>query len=184
MKNSLLLMLLVMSVSVRAETEEEIRRTIAYETAEFKKAEAAIPQLIEKYAATMGCGFSMNPANVLPYQIKPKNVRGYVAIYNLDLGCSGGSSMSRPYFVFLQKSFTNIILVNPTYSNPLQTSQAFPATVKNIFLKQDELWFKGVELGPGDALCCPSAPINGKVQIKDGRWEFELNAKLPGSGSN
>lgn len=76
-----------------AESEEAFQKHLGEHDAIRQEAVRHIPRLIETYASTVGCAFSWNPANVVPYQLDGKDV--FVALYSLDVGCSGGSRRTR-----------------------------------------------------------------------------------------
>lgn len=162
-----LLYLLLFSSLAQAESEAEAR---AAWIAGRKAAEKHIPATIRKYAEAIGCNFAMDPKNLLPYQLDGK--AGFVALFLLDVGCSGGSTMSRPVLVFLQHSGLNKVVIDVLYSNPLQTSEEFPSMVTRIYLKKGKLYFQGFELRPEDALCCPSLKVGGRVEFRKQQWRI------------
>jgi len=166
----ILLVVFLLPQIILAETDADFEKYMEYQNAEFKKAEREIPKIIEKYATAIGCEFLMDPNNVVPFRIGKND--GYLAIYSLDLGCSGGSNMSMTYFAFLQKGYPFHILINPAYSNPSQSPDQFPRHEAKIFLKDGELWYSGfIPDYSKDALCCASIPTKGKVIFNKGKWE-------------
>ena len=155
------------------DSEESIAEYEKYEDEEFKKAERDIPKVVERYASAMGCEFSMDPGNVIPYSLGER--QGYLAVYSLDLGCTGGSNMVVNYFAFLQRGFPFHIVVNPAYSNPAQSPAEFPRHEAKIYLKDGEAWFRGlVPDRKKDALCCASVPVKGKVTFSKGKWAASI----------
>jgi len=130
-----------------------------------------IPNLIEQYANTLGCEFNMNPQNVVEYTIDSK--KRFVALFSLDVGCSGGSSMSRPVFVALTSELSYPkIFIDAKYSAPNQTSDDFPQTITSIFLKDNKLWYSALDFDfKKDALCCPSVPITGELKFENEKWK-------------
>jgi hypothetical protein len=144
-----------------------------------KAAEANIPAVIEQYATSIGCAFHMEQRNIVPYMLKGNPV--FVAVISLDNLCTGGSAMSRPVFVIVEHGGpADSIVVNAEYSAPHQTSEDFPQTVTDLFLKDGELWYKALEHDfTKDALCCPSVPVTGRVVCKNGAWHSIRTNQLP-----
>ena len=165
------LMLAILSISTYclAESEEDIKRYELFRQAEIKKAEKNIPKIVEQYATSLGCEFAMNPQNVVKFSFDKE--KAYIALFSFDLGCSGGSSMSRPVFVVLKHGANNNLYIDPKYSSPHQTSQNFPSTIKSVFIKEGKLWYSALDFDfSKDGLCCPSVPVNGELVYENGNW--------------
>jgi len=128
--------------------------------------------VVEQYATSLGCIFHINPNNIVSYKLNRDIV--FVALYSLDLGCSGGSNMSRPAFVVIRAGAYNTYLVDPRYSSPLQTSSNLPQHLNEIFIKNDEIWYKALKHDfSKDPICCPSIQIEGRIKYKNGLWVDE-----------
>jgi hypothetical protein len=123
------------------------------------------------YAESLGCAVTLDKRNILPYSIEGKNQ--FIVLYSIDVGCSGGSAMSRPALAVLERNAYGNFYVRPEYSSPLSMSDQFPASTDRLFLKNGRLRFAGRELGPNDALCCASVPVEGVVNFSQGQWIAE-----------
>lgn len=138
--------------------------------AQMRKAESLIPALIKQYGTSLGCAFNMNPKNIVPFEFKGE--KSFIALFSLDVGCSGGSAMSRPVFAVVQLGAFYSFKINADYSNPKQTSDNFPQIVTDLFLDNGELRYKALKLDfTKDALCCPSIAIEGKLTFENGVWK-------------
>lgn len=120
------------------------------------------------YANSLGCAVTLDKRNIVPFRMDDRDL--FVVLYSIDVGCSGGSAMSRPAFAALERNTFGAFYVRPEYSSPLSTSDRFPAATDRIFLKDGRLVFQGRELGPGDALCCASARVEGRARFEHGQW--------------
>ncbi len=129
---------------------------------------AQVARVATSYAESLGCAVTLDKSNVVPSSIEGKNL--FIVLYSLDVGCSGGSAMSRPAFAALERNAYGNFYVRPEYSSPLSMSDQFPASTDRLFLKDGRLRFAGRELGPNDALCCASMPVEGWVRFSRGQW--------------
>jgi len=138
-----------------------------------KIAEETIPNIVERYALSFGCEFNMQKRSVV--ELTHWKEISYLAVYSLDLGCSGGSAMSRPYFVVLSnhdRTRPRNIFVNPKYSLPAQTSEGFPQTITGLYIKNEKIYYSALEFDfKKDALCCPSVPIEGELVFEGDHWK-------------
>jgi hypothetical protein len=125
--------------------------------------------VVENYANTMGCQFSMNDKNIVKYQHEEESF--YVALYSLDLGCSGGTAMSRPAFAALTQNGERKIFILPKYSSPTSISSTLPSFIEKIYIENGKLRYlaKSFDFSK-DALCCPSVSVEGTIEFKDGAW--------------
>lgn len=123
------------------------------------------------YAKSLGCAVTLDKRNVVAYRIEGRDL--FIVLYSIDVGCSGGSAMSRPALAALERNAYGNFYVRPDYSSPLSMSDQFPASTDRIFVKDGRLRFSGRELGPNDALCCASAPVEGWVSFSRGQWIAE-----------
>jgi len=121
-----------------------------------------------RYANSLGCAVTLDKRNIVPVRLDDRDL--FVVLYSIDVGCSGGSAMSRPALAALKRSTYGTFYVRPEYSSPLSTSDQFPAATDRIFLKDGRLGYQGRELGPDDALCCASVRVEGWARFKNGKW--------------
>lgn len=161
------------SLKVIANPEEEEKQFEIDYQIEKQEGIKNIPDTVEKYAISFGCNFQMKNQNVV--ELKNWKENSYLSVFSLDLGCSGGSAMSRPYFVVLtnyDRSHPRNIFINPKYSSPIQTPDSFPQTITGIYIKNEKIYYSALEFDfKKDALCCPSVPIEGEVVFESGYWK-------------
>lgn len=127
-----------------------------------------VASVATRYAASLGCAVTLDKRNVVPYSIEGNKL--FIVLYSIDVGCSGGSAMSRPALAALERNAYGNFYVRPEYSSPRSTSDDFPASTDRLFLKDGRLRFAGRDLGPNDALCCASVPVEGWVSFSQGQW--------------
>lgn len=163
------LTIIALSQTCLADSEEDIRAFEIQHDADIKKAQATIPKVVEGYATSLGCQFLIDPANVVPYQLDGRPV--FIAVFSFDVGCSGGSAMSRPVVVVLEQSYNTNIYVNVAYSTPKQTSDTLPQVIKKIFLHSGKLWYSALVAEAKDPLCCPSKKESGRLVFDGGIWQ-------------
>jgi hypothetical protein len=128
----------------------------------------AISKLVVSYGKTLGCEVHIDKRNIVAYTLGNEEV--FVALYSLDLGCSGGTAMSRPAFAAVGRGAYGTLHVRPEYSSPRQTSDDFPQVTYQLFSKRGQLRYRANSLDAKDALCCPSIPVEGTVIFRDGFW--------------
>lgn len=128
-----------------------------------------IAAVVEKHAETIGCSTFFNPKDIVPYRLDHQRI--YVAFYSADIGCSGGTAMSRPVFVAVKEGAYAKYFIDLKYSSPAQTSDSFPSVVTEIFVRKDELWYRARQYDfKKDANCCPSIEELGKVTFENDMW--------------
>jgi hypothetical protein len=163
----------LLSLKVDANPAEELKQLELEYPKEKKAAEEIIPNIVERYALSFGCAFNMQKKNVV--ELKNWKELSYLAVYSLDLGCSGGSAMSRPYFVVLSNNdgtHPRNIFVNLKYSLPAQTSESFPQTITSIYIKNEKIYYSALEFDfKKDARCCPSVSIEGELVFEEDHWK-------------
>jgi hypothetical protein len=139
--------------------------------ADLSRKDAPALKAVKSYANSIGCAVNLDERNVVPYEIDGESVA--VTLYSIDLGCSGGTAMSRPAFAVVRQNVYGAY-VDPRYSSPLQTSEEFPQHTERLFARHGQLWYSGKEFNfETDALCCPSIRVEGKVQFREGKWVNE-----------
>lgn len=163
-------LLSVFSPTVVGDTEESIAAYIRMSDERIAKAVASIPSLVERYANTLGCAYAMQPENVVPYVIKKIPV--HVALYALDRGCSGGSSMQRAEIAVVVRGASDRLFVEPDFSRTLGLR---PSIVDRIFLQDGVLRYEGRNLKGSDALCCPSEQIHGQLDFDGSFWNYSTS---------
>jgi hypothetical protein len=140
-----------------------------------------IMTVVKTYANTVGCFIHMEQNNIVEHKINGRRV--YVALYSIDDGCTTGNNMFRPAFAALQGDGHGGVLVIPEYSIPSATSEKFSQHINKIFIRNNELWYSGMDYNwghtkpgeEGDALCCPSMPVEGKILFQNGTWIDSTN---------
>lgn len=167
------------SLNVVANPEQEERLFELEYPKEKQAAEQTIPNIVERYALSFGCMFDMQKQNVV--ELKDWEQLSYVSLYSLDLGCSGGSAMSRSYFVVISnydRSHPRNIFVNPKYSLPSQTSEKFPSHLESIYLENGKLKYRAREYNwATDSLASPSIIVIGEVEFKNNIWQPKSQEK-------
>ena len=132
--------------------------------------EKIIP-ILKQYATSIGCSFYIDQSNIFTYKFKKR--KAIVAMYSLDVGCSGGTAMSRSIFARLDYASASIdkILVNPEFSLPSQTSSEFQSRIEKVYLEGNKIKYSALEHDfLKDALCCPSIRVTGTVELIDKTW--------------
>lgn len=169
---SVLACILFCSPVVATPEEEEKQFELEYEEQK-QSAKETIPSIVERYALSFGCVFNMQKDNVV--ELKNWEELSYLSLYSLDLGCSGGSAMSRPYFVVISnydRSRPQQIFVNPKYSLPSQTSNNFPQRITGIYTKSEKIYYSALEFDfAKDTRCCPSVKVEGELVFEEGQWK-------------
>src|SRR6202008_1682684 len=64
-----------------------------------------------RYANSLGCAVTLDKRNIVPFRMDDRDL--FVVLYSLDVGCSGGSAMSRPAFAALERSAYGAVYVRP-----------------------------------------------------------------------
>lgn len=142
-----------------ADTQAELNALLQ----RLKDSEKNIPAIVKQYAESIGCGFWMDPANVVRHTVDGEG--GFVALFHVDSGCSGGSRSSRTVFALLQSGAWDRYYINITYSSPGQTSREFMPTVSRIYVENGRLMFHD----RGDPRFL--RPVSyGQVDFRDGQW--------------
>ncbi len=132
------------------------------------KTVAKVTAVTLNYANSLGCAVTLDRRNIVPFRMDDRDL--FVVLYGIDVGCTGGSAMSRPALAALERNPYGSFYVLPEYSSPSSTSDRFPAATDRIFLKGGRLRFEGRELGPNDALCCASSRVEGWARFEHGQW--------------
>ena len=133
----------------------------------------SIARVVTAYGNALGCEVHLDKQNIVRYTMPSEDV--FVVLYSIDLGCSGGSSMSRPAFAVVTQGAYGRFVVRPEYSSPLQTSNTFPAVTYRLYKAGETLRYLAKNLADTDALCCPSIPVEGQVVFRDGVWKADAS---------
>lgn len=144
----------------------------AYEQQQKQRKKEAIvkaPDVIASYANSIGCMFDLKPDNIVEF---PEDSNKLYAVFSIDVGCSGGSAMSRPVFVELELSPASMqYYINFERSGPGQTSMSIPQTVEKIYIKENKLWYSALEHDwSKDGICCPSVSVVSELKFENGMW--------------
>lgn len=167
-----LLMLMLSWPCWAGPSQRELEDIQAWEAAHLA-AEQTIPALLERYGNAIGCAFAFNPGNVVKYRIQKQPV--FVAVISLDVGCSGGTSMSRNLLVTMKYGDYHRISVDPERSRPSLTPTDFPKRLERLYVENGEILFSDFKPDwTKDALCCATQPVKGKVSFSDGGWQVVL----------
>src|ERR1700758_3256811 len=55
-----------------------------------------------RYANSLGCAVTLDKRNIVPFRMDDRDL--FVVLYSMDVGCSGGSAMSRPALAALERN--------------------------------------------------------------------------------
>jgi hypothetical protein len=135
-----------------------------------------IMNVVRAYAGSIGCFVHMNPDNIIRFKLDGTAV--IVVLYSIDALCSGGNAMHRPAFAVIAATVTGGFRIIPEYSLPRATSDEFPQYIETVYVKDNEIWYSAKEFNwgdtrpgeEGDALCCPSRQVEGRVAFQNGKW--------------
>lgn len=158
-------LLILLSTFSFADSDADLEKYLA----QLPKPEHIIPPVVESYGRAIGCDFYFDPENIVEKEIDQK--RSFIALFTVDIGCSGGNNNYRPVFVVLQYGAYDKIFISLKYSLPSQTSDEFPKDTQNIYIRDGKIRFNAKKFDPKkDALCCASIPFSGEVIFSDGKW--------------
>lgn len=160
-------------------TEEQEKAYEQQKKQRKKEAFVKAPDVIASYANSIGCIFNLNPENIVEF---PEGGNKLFAVFSIDVGCSGGSNMSRPVFVELELSIASMqYYINFEHSGPSQTPMSIPQTVEKIYVKDEKLWYSALEHDWNkDGICCPSVPVTAELKFENGMW-IGVPVDLPGN---
>lgn len=133
----------------------------------------SIARVVTAFGNALGCEVHLDRKNIVRHAMQDDEV--FVILYSIDLGCSGGSAMSRPAFAVVTQGAYGRFFVRPEYSSPLQTSNKFPTVTYRLYKEGGLLRYLAKGLADTDALCCPSIPVEGQVVFRDGVWKDDAN---------
>ncbi len=132
------------------------------------KAIGSIPEKLESYGNLIGCQFNMNPDNIVE---SPEGNHNLIAFFTVDVGCSGGSSMSRPVFVELELGSDMQYYISMDRSAPDKTSDEIPGKVTSIYIKENKVWYTAYEHDwSKDSICCPSIKNTAELKFVNNMW--------------
>lgn len=131
---------------------------------------AKIEKVLREYANTVGCDFSMNRKNIVEIDIdKDENEeKEFVAIFNIDAGCLGGSGTGKSSVAVLKYRdifHKDIIYVRAELSEPSVASYGFPKLIERLFIKNGQLWYAGKINKDGDANNLPTSSVQGQINL-------------------
>jgi len=123
------------------------------------------------YANTVGCLFRLDKKNIVEYPADAGVEKTYVALLGLDPQCSGGSAMYHSALITLVADERGGVFVLPEKSFPVVDHDMLPQYMDRLYTKGNALWFSGKEFDRSkDPLCCPSIPVEARVELHDGVW--------------
>ncbi len=133
-----------------------------------------VKEVVEAYTKTIGCLMNLEEKNIVKFNINNDN--GYIVLFGIDPECSGGSAMYHSALAFLVQNNRGNIFIRPSKSFPVATNN-LPQHTESIYIKENELRYSAKDFNwripnvKGDALCCPSLKVEGKLTFKNGKWE-------------
>jgi hypothetical protein len=128
-----------------------------------------INRAVEMFGSSLGCNFHMPKQNIVPW--KDKSGAGYLVLFSIDYGCSGGNAMDRPALAVVRIGAYSTPYVDQRLSTPDRTSGDFPAIIERITKAGNKIQYSGRRLKPSDALCCASQRVQGTVTLTAQGWE-------------
>lgn len=131
---------------------------------------AKIEKVLRAYAETLGCDFSMNRKNIVEIDIDKDEEGGkeFVALFNLDVGCLGGSGTGKSNIAVLKYRdifHKETIYVRSEMSEPSITSYGFPRFIDRLFIKNGQLWYSGRVHREGDANNFPTTTVQARAML-------------------
>ncbi|WP_431484642.1 hypothetical protein [Pseudomonas solani] len=153
------------------DTEESVAAYVRLQEQRIAEEIENIPSLVERYASTLGCSYAMDPKNVVPYTL---DRRVHVALYALDLGCSGGSQMQATQIAVVTYGSYDKLYISPEHS---RIANRPPRIVDRLYLEDGALRYEGRNLRGEDALCCPSGIVRGTLKFDGSMWTFVDDAE-------
>ena len=140
-------------------------------------AQEKITHVVEMFGSSLGCNFHMPQQNMVPW--KDKNGAGYLVLFLIDYGCSGGNTMDRPVLAVVRIGAYSTPYIDHWLSTPDRTSDDFPAIVERITKIGDTIQYSGRRLRPSDSLCCASQRVQGTVTLATHGWEPRAENVIP-----
>jgi hypothetical protein len=136
---------------------------------------------VKHYARSVSCDFKVNPTKVAglnPYNSNDaKFGKKYVALWDGDIGCAGGSGNYQTHIAVVRYGDTGRFLVDPLASSPVVRFESpVQLTTKLVRLDSQTITLEGLEEGPNDPLCCPSVPLRFTLRL-DGKENWVLVEK-------
>jgi hypothetical protein len=161
--------LLLMPLMCLANTEDSVNTYLQQQETKRVESSAKLPTIVEQYGKSLGCSFSMEPRNIVSYTLDEKPV--LLAVFELDVGCSGKPGATRPIIVALRQSTSGEFFIDADYSMPKQSSTELPHHIHNLFIRSNDLWYQGLTFKAADASCCPTLDVTGRIAFEDGVWK-------------
>ena len=92
--------------------------------------EHEINRRVEMFGSALGCNFHTPKQNMAAW--KDKNGTGYLVLFSIDYGCSGGNAMDRPVLAIVRIGAYSTPYLDQQLSTPNRTSDNFPAIIERI----------------------------------------------------
>lgn len=127
-----------------------------------------IEEALKAYSAGIGCNFGFNPKDVVEFDVDTDGIKDFVAIFDIDAGCAGGTSTTRSSLAVLKYSNEirmDELYVAPDMSQPSIPAFGLPRFIDRIFIKGKELWFAGRMHSERDGNNFPSIPVKSRVSL-------------------
>lgn len=141
---------------------------------------ARIEKVLRTYAETVGCDFSMNRKNIVEIDIDKSEdeEKEFVAIFNIDAGCLGGSGTGKSSIAVLKYRdifHKDIIYIRSELSEPSILSDGFPKVIERLFIKNGQLWYAGKINKDGDANNLPTSSVQAQVKLVKKEMSISAN---------
>lgn len=97
----------------------------------------------------------------------------YATLWIGDIGCSGGSASMETSIAIATVGAGNSVVVIPMLSSPaIKFDLPVKFVDKIVSNTVDKLVLEGREVGPNDAMCCPSIAVRFTMQAdQNGNWK-------------
>ena len=139
--------------------------------------EHEINRRVEMFGSALGCNFHTPKQNMAAW--KDKNGTGYLVLFSIDYGCSGGNAMDRPVLAIVRIGAYSTPYLDQQLSTPNRTSDNFPAIIERITKTGNNIQYIGRRLRPSDALCCASQLVQGTITLTAHGWEPKDERPIP-----
>lgn len=145
---------------------------------------AKIEKVLRAYAESIGCDFSMTRKNIVEIDIDQDKYQDkeFVALFNVDAGCAGGSGTGKSSFAVLKYRdifHKDMIYVLPELSEPSIKSYGFPRLIDRLYIKNGQLWYGGKTYKDGDAYNSPTLTTQAQAKLVRKETPFNSHQVLP-----
>lgn len=131
------------------------------------------------YSNAVACGVgditAKDIAALSPYKsFDDREKAEYAALWEGDIGCSGGSGSSTTNISIVKIGEGGSFLIDPSRSSPIINFSAPVRYISKIVGNtRDTLILEGLKYGEKDSNCCPSIPVRFTLKLnKNGNWDL------------